>query len=205
MPSFSSRMRFSKRNLLATFQQGLPGRANRHLRVEQHYARAVARLGEKRFPLYRRGPLGGVQDRASLANASLIFCPGQPDLPTLWLDGTVNEAIHARAKEAFAIYAGGIERALLPRRSSLVGDNITLADICFETELVLLMNGRQRVQQLNDRGLRKILHRNVQADYPRMTAHFARLTEHPNFKPDLELYLRKLSAAADGASVAASS
>jgi hypothetical protein len=34
-------------------------------------------------------------------------------------------------------------------------------------------------------------------------AHFARLAEHPNFKPDIEPYLRKLSAAAQGVSVKA--
>jgi elongation factor 1-gamma len=92
---------------------------------------------------------------------------------------------------------------LSPRRSSLVGDDITLADICFATELVLFMNERQRVQQLNDRGLSKILHHNVHADYPLTMAHFARLAEHPNFKPDIEPYLRKLSAAAQGVSVTA--
>jgi hypothetical protein len=65
------------------------------------------------------------------------------------------------------------------------------------------MNGRQRVQQLNDRGLSKIVHRNVHADYPLTMAHFARLAEHPNFKPDIESYLRKSSAAAQGVSVTA--
>ncbi len=164
--------------------------------------RVVARLGEKRFPLYGRGAYEASRIDSFL-DASLIFARDTQIYLLSLLDGTVNEAIHARAKGAFAIYADGIECALSPRRSSLVGDDITLADICFVTELVLFMNEHQRVQQLNDRGLSKILRQNVQADYPRMTAHFARLTEHPNFKPDLELYLRKLSAAAGGASVAA--
>ena len=94
---------------------------------------------------------------------SLIFALDSQIYLLSLLDGTVNEAIHARTKETFAIYAGAIECALLPRRSSPVGDDIRLAGICFETELVLFMNGRQRVQQLNDRGLSKILHRNVHA------------------------------------------
>lgn len=88
---------------------------------------------------------------------SLIFALDSQIYLLSLLDGAVNEAIHARTKETFAIYAGAIECALLPRHSSPVGDDIRLAGICFETELVLLMNGRQRVQQLNDRGLSKIL------------------------------------------------
>jgi glutathione S-transferase len=164
--------------------------------------RAVARLGEKRFPLYGRDAYEASRIDSFL-DASLIFARDTQIYLLSLLDGTVNEAIHSRAKEGFAIYAAGIERALSPRRSSLVGDNITLADICFATELVLLMNERQRVQQLNDRGLSKILHQNVHADYPLTMAHFARLAEHPNFKPDIEPYLRKLSAAAQGVSVKA--
>ena len=164
--------------------------------------RAVARLGEKRFPLYGRDAYEASRIDSFL-DTSLIFARDTQIYLLSLLDGTVNEAIHSRAKEGFAIYAAGIERALSPRRSSLVGDNITLADICFATELVLLMNERQRVQQLNDRGLSKILHQNVHADYPLTMAHFARLAEHPNFKPDIEPYLRKLSAAAQGVSVTA--
>lgn len=165
--------------------------------------RAVARLGEKRFPLYGRDAYEASRIDSFL-DTSLIFARDTQIYLLSLMDGTVNEAIHSRAKEAFAIYAAGIECALSPRRSSLVGDDVTLADICFATELVLFMNEHQRVRQLSDRGLSKILHENVHADYPLLTAHFARLTEHPNFKPDLEPYLRKLSAAADAASVTAS-
>jgi hypothetical protein len=52
------------------------------------------------------------------------------------------------------------------------------------------------VDKLRARGLEKILHRRVDRDYPRMTAHFARLLQHQNFKADLEPYVKKLSAAA---------
>jgi hypothetical protein len=86
---------FLERNLLATFQQGLSGRANRHLRVEQHYAPAVARLGEKRFPLYGRGPWEASRIDI-LVNASLIFALDSQIYLLSLLDGAVNEAIHAR-------------------------------------------------------------------------------------------------------------
>jgi hypothetical protein len=58
------------------------------------------------------------------------------------------------------------------------------------------MNEHQRVDKLRARGLERILHRHVDRDYPRMTAHFARLLQHQNFKADLEPYVKKLSAAA---------
>jgi glutathione S-transferase len=159
--------------------------------------RVVARLGEKRFALYGRDPYEASRIDSFL-DTTLVFSRDTQIYLLSLLDGTVNEAIHARAKEAFAIYAAGIECALSPRRSALVGDDVTLADICFVTELTLFMNEHQRVRQLNDRGLSRILHQNVHEDYPLMTAHFERLAEHPNFKPDIEPYLRKLSAAADG-------
>ena len=166
--------------------------------------RAVARLGEKQFPLYGRDAYEASRIDSFL-DVSLIFARDTQIYLLSLLDGTVNEAVHARAKEAFAIYAAGIECALSPCLNSLVGDSITLADICFATELTLFMNEHQRVRQLNNRGLSRILHQNVHTDYPLMMAHFARLAEHPNFRPDLEPYLRKLSAAAEAGSAAASS
>src|SRR5262249_29143814 len=120
------------------------------------------------------------------------------------LDGTVTDAIHGRAKEAFAIYASGIERALSRQADSLVGENISLADICFAAELTLFNNEHQRAPQLKQHGLSKILHSKVSEDYPLMTRHFARLVAHENFKPDLEPYLQKLLAAAEYANPAAS-
>lgn len=82
--------------------------------------RAVARLGEKRFPLYGRDAYEASRIDSFL-DTSLIFARDTQIYLLSLLDGTVNEAIHARAKEGFAIYAAGIERALSPR--SLVGDN----------------------------------------------------------------------------------
>jgi elongation factor 1-gamma len=112
------------------------------------------------------------------------------------MDGTVNETIQARAREAFAIYASGIEQALSPDRRVLVGSEISLADICFATELALFMNEHKRADKLKAHGLEKILQPHVDRHYPRMTAHFARLLQHEHFKADLEQYVKKLSAAA---------
>jgi glutathione S-transferase len=153
--------------------------------------RAVARLGEAKFPLY-----GGDAYEASRVDSfldvSLVFARDSQIYLLALSDGTVDAAVHARAQAAFAIYASGLEQALSPRRDTLVGNSISLADICFAAELALFMNEHARGKQLNERGLDKILHSGVRNDYPRVFAHFDRLVEHEHFRPDLEAYVEKL-------------
>jgi elongation factor 1-gamma len=157
--------------------------------------RAVARLGEARFPLYGRDAYEASRIDSFL-DVSLVFARDSQIYLLALSAGTVDAAIHGRAKEAFAIYASGLEQALSPRRDTLAGTDITLADICFAAELALFMNEHARIEQLSERGLDRILHAGVQNDYPLVFAHFARLIEHEHFKPDLKLYVGKLSSKA---------
>jgi glutathione S-transferase len=153
--------------------------------------RAVARLGEARFPLYGRDAYEASRIDSFL-DVSLVFARDSQIYLLALLAGTVDAAIHARAKEAFAIYASGLEQALSSRRDTLVGNGITLADICFAAELALFMNEHARAVQLGERGLDRILHPGVQSDYPLLFAHFARLVDHEHFRPDLKPYVEKL-------------
>lgn len=157
--------------------------------------RAVARLGEAAFPLYGRDAYEASRIDSFL-DVSLIFARDSQIYLLALSGGTVDAAIHARAKEAFAIYASGLEQALSPKRDTLVGNSITLADICFATELALFMNEHARATQLGERGLEKILHPRVRDDYPLLFAHFDRLVSHEHFKQDLEPYVEKLLAKA---------
>jgi glutathione S-transferase len=158
--------------------------------------RAVARLGEKRFPLYGRDAYE-TSRIDSFLDVSLVFARDTQIYLLALLDGSVDATIHARAKDAFAIYAAGIEQTLSTERAWLVGDGVSLADICFATELALFSNEHLRSQQLKERGLSRILHQQMNEDYPLMTAHFERLVAHENFKPDLEPHMRKARAAAE--------
>jgi len=151
--------------------------------------RAVARLGEAKFPLYGRDPWEASRIDSFL-DASLVFARDAQIYLLALSDGTVDAAIHARARQAFAIYASGLEQALSPRRKTLVGADISLADICFAAELALFMN--ERAAQLTERGLGKIQHAGVRTDYPLVFAHFDRLIEHEHFRPDLKPYVEKL-------------
>ena len=157
--------------------------------------RAVARLGEARFPLYGRDAYEASRIDGFL-DVSLVFARDSQIYLLALSDGTVDAAIHARAKQAFAIYASGLEQALSPRRDTLVGNGISLADICFPAELALFMNEYARAEQLSERGLDKILHAGVRDEYPLMFAHFVRLVDHEHFRPDLKPYVEKLSSKA---------
>ena len=92
------------------------------------------------------------------------------------------------------IYAAGINQALAPDREFLVGDTVTIADICFVAELSLFCNEKMRARELEKKGLGPILHAKVEAEFPRAFTHFARLRTHPAFAPDMEPYLKKIEA-----------
>src|ERR1700757_4683349 len=78
--------------------------------------RAVARLGEERFPLYGNSAYEASRVDSFL-DASLVFARDTQIYLLALLDGSVDATIHARAKDASAIYASGIEQALsAPRK-----------------------------------------------------------------------------------------
>jgi len=82
--------------------------------------------------------------------------------------------IHSRMSDAFAVYLSGINQALLPNRDFIIGDHLTLADICFVAELALFHNEKPRARDLEKRGLKPILDASVDTQFPRAITHFAR-------------------------------
>src|SRR6266516_4985392 len=92
--------------------------------------RAVARLGESRFPLYGCGPYEASRVDSFL-DASLVFARDAQTYLLSLLGGTVSFQIQSRARDALTTYLAGIDRALMPEREFLVGNDVTLADICF--------------------------------------------------------------------------
>lgn len=157
--------------------------------------RAVARLGERRFPLYGRGAYQASRIDGFL-DASLVFARDAQTYLLALAGGSLVSEVHSRARDALTTYLAGIDRALHPDRSFLVGDDVTLADICFAAELGLFSNERTRARALEPLGLSPILD-TVTADgsYALAFAHFTRLRKHPAFAPDVEPYLEKIEAA----------
>jgi glutathione S-transferase len=155
--------------------------------------RAVARLGERRFPLYGRDAYEASRVDSFL-DARLIFARDSQTYLLSLMSGTVSPEIHSRTREAFNNYAAGINQALLPDREFLVGETISIADICFVAEVSLFFNERARPGELRKKGLEPILHDGVDAEFPRAFAHFSRLSKHPAFAPDVEPYLKKIES-----------
>src|SRR5271156_1687909 len=155
--------------------------------------RAVARLGQSRFPLYGRDVYEASRVDSFL-DASLVFARDAQIYLLSLIGASVSPEIHARTRDAFAVYAGGINQALSPGRQFLVGDNVTLADICFVAELSLFFNERGRIGALEKVGLKPILHPEVGRQFPLAFEHMARLRKHPAFAPDVEPYLNKIES-----------
>src|SRR4029077_5014336 len=155
--------------------------------------RAVARLGERRFPLYGRDAYEASRIDSFL-DASLVFARDAQIYLLSLMSGTVMPEIHSRARDKCAVYAAGIIQALSPDREFIVGDKISIADICFVAELSLFSNEKARANALEKIGLALILHAKVEEEFPRAFAHFSKLRKHPAFAPDVEPYLKKIES-----------
>jgi elongation factor 1-gamma len=154
--------------------------------------RAVARIATEQLALYGRDPYEASRIDSFL-DASLVFARDSQIYLLSLMNGTVTREIHARAADGFATWASGIDRALANDRRWLVGDGLTLADICFVAELALFYNETARRNALDAKSLAPILDDARLANaYPRAITHFTLLRSHPAFAPDVEPYLTKL-------------
>ena len=127
-------------------------------------------------------------------DASLVFARDSQIYLLSLVDGSVSPEIHARMRDGFAVYLAGINQALSPDREFLVGESISIADICFVAELALFFNEKARPGELQKKGLQPILHAGVSAEYPRAFVHFDKFRIHPAFAPDVEPYLKKFES-----------
>ena len=165
--------------------------------------RAVARVGQAHFPVYGEGPYQAARVDSFLDVALLFARDSQLYLLDLNSE-TPSAAPHAAAQRALTSYLGGIEHALAPPRRYLVGENLTLADICFAAELALLFQERTQLAALGRLGLAPIT-AEIESQSPRAMSHYRSLCQHPAFAPDLGPYLEKIAQRErDGERVSAS-
>jgi glutathione S-transferase len=153
--------------------------------------RAVARLGESRFRLYGSNPYEASRIDSFL-DASLVFARDSQIYLLALASKAISAEIHSRMRDTFEVYLAGINRALSPDREFIVGNGITLADICFVAEIGLFHNERPRADEIEELGLAPILNSRIEAAYPRAMAHFAKLSNHSAFAPDVRPYLEKI-------------
>lgn len=153
--------------------------------------RAVARLGHDEAKLYGDDPYGASRIDSFL-DASLLFARDtQIYVLALW-SGSIAAEVHRSAEQAFATYMGGIERALQGPAQFLVGDRLTLADICFAAELTLFHNELPHSDLLQGLALRQMLSAASRAEFPKAFDHFERLRAMEAVAPDIEPYLQAL-------------
>jgi glutathione S-transferase len=155
--------------------------------------RAVARLGENRLRLYGRDAYEASRIDSFL-DASLVFARDSQIYLLSLISGTLSHEIHSRMRDGFKVYLGGINQALSPNRDFLVGESVSIADICFVAELALFFNEKARLGELLKKGLEPILHDGIDAEFPLAFAHFARLSKHTAFAPDMDPYLKKIES-----------
>ncbi len=154
-------------------------------------ARAVARLGAAQLSLY------GADDYQasridSFLDASLVFGRDTQAYLLSLRARQLDDATQRSAASACTTYLAGIERTLGAQRAFLVGDSVSLADICFACELTMLWYERPQQGWLAEQGYAPALPADFGKQYPRAAAHFSFLRGHPAFAPDLEAHLAHL-------------
>lgn len=156
-------------------------------------ARTVARLGAEQLSLYGADAYQASRIDSFL-DASLVF--GRDTQPYLLglRARDLDDATQRTAAAACATYLGGIDRALDGGRSFLVGECVSLADICYACELTMLWYERPQRAWLAQRGYAPAVPADFATRYPRAAAHFSALRAHPAFAPDLETHLTHLES-----------
>jgi len=156
--------------------------------------RAVARLGDAELGLYGKDPYE-TSRIDSFLDASLVFARDSQIYLLALGNGSLSEEIYYRTRESFAVYLAGINSALSANTGFIIGNRLTLADICFVAELALFHNEKPRARDLQKRGLEPILGESVAKQFPGAMAHFAKLSKHPAFAPDMGPYMEKIERA----------
>jgi glutathione S-transferase len=156
--------------------------------------RSVARLAKNDYPIYGRGPFEASRIDSYL-DVSLVFSRESQIFQLAVARDTVTSEIHATTEKALTAYLSGIE-ATLADGDCLVGDTVTLADICFAAEIIQFSQTRRREEAIRRHGLEPLAGESLEAAYPRASKHFRQCAARPEFAPDLGRYLAKIDAAA---------
>jgi elongation factor 1-gamma len=157
--------------------------------------RTVARLGADRASLYGNDPYSASRIDSFL-DASLVFARDSQIYLLSLTRGKVTEEIHQRAHDAFHTYLRGLEQALSPDCRYLVGDRLSIADICVVAELALFSRERNYAEKLGEIGRECVTGSETDEMYPRVSAFFESLCQHEAFAPDVLPYLEKTRASA---------
>ena len=152
--------------------------------------RAVARLGESESGLYGNDPYS-MSRVDSFLDVSLVFARDSQIYMLALADGSLTEEIYERVSSAFDHYLTGISRALSGGNAFILGDKLTLADICFCCEYALLKRESKRTKVLSELGLRPLVGSQTKSTFELVDEHFKKLSQHEAFALDLDHYLEE--------------
>ena len=152
--------------------------------------RAVARLGESESGLYGNDPYS-MSRVDSFLDVSLVFARDSQIYMLALADGSLTKEIYERVSSAFDHYLTGISRALSGGNAIILGDKLTLADICFCCEYALLKRESKRTKVLSELGLRPLVGSQTKSTFELVDEHFKKLSQHEAFALDLDHYLEE--------------
>ncbi len=155
--------------------------------------RAVARLGEARRPLYGRDAYEASRIDSFL-DVTLVMAKDSQTYLLALNGGRISAEEHGRMAASFDDYLAGMEQALSPGRHFLVGESLSIADICFACEICQLSREKANIDKLQALGLDLVVSDAVRAAYPKNFAHFDRLCAMPEFAAEMHPFLAKLEA-----------
>jgi len=149
--------------------------------------RAVARSAPSPTDVY--GHDGFEASRIdSFLDVSLVFARDTQNYLLKLGSGPTSEELRAHTQSGYEVYLGGIEQALARGAGYLVGEGVTLADICFACELALF----SREPKMADKaGVESIVEAEPASRYPLAYGHFHALVAHEAFAPELGPYLAR--------------
>ena len=152
-------------------------------------------LAKGAFHLDGHGALRGVA-LDSFLDASLLFARDATYLLSLLMvPSPPRFAPVPRKRSRLLLSAGSIER-LLPERRFLVGEGLTLADICFVAELALFSNERARKERLSGRPPVGSRPAGGMTPHTRWPSRISIVYDGTRISPDVEPYLEKIDRAA---------
>ena len=160
--------------------------------------RAVARLGDAKLKLYGNNPYEASRVDSFL-DVSLVMASVSQTYLLALNSGKLEADTHARMAAAFEDYLAGIEQALASNRQFLVGETLSIADICFACEICQLSRERANIKHLNTQGLSPVIGDAIRAAHPLSFAHFERLKVQPAFAAEMAPFMAKLDSIAAAA------
>ena len=146
--------------------------------------RAVARLARKDTTIYGRDAIDAARIDGFL-DVSLSFAKDTQRYLFALTAGALSNTLHRELETAFSTYMGGIELALAGPHSYIVGETITLADICFACELALFSLSRGVPIDPAIGAGKPIFDDDLAARFPATMAHFEKLLALPACSVDL--------------------